>query len=369
MLDQWFKLRGKIEGKASWVYTLIGFAITICIWWILAEFFSTNKPILNEYNSVLPSSIDSVHLVNRDSIIRVDEAQLANATKFEKVYPLLPRPDKVLLSFKDLFQKDKLVPNTLHSIWLNIQGYFWAIFLAIPIGLIIGLFPIFNSMFNKQIDSLRYLPLSALTGLFIIWFGLGDPMKIAFLAVGILVYLIPVVVQRIQDLEEVYPQTAYTMGASKWQLIKNVFLPGIFGKLIDDIRVLTAISWTYIIIAELLNKEAGIGSLIYTKSRQGQIDKVFALLIVIIIIGLIQDKLFALFDRMINPYKYYKTKENGLAEGRIGVAAMVIAVICGILCSYFLKISIMCTIAWLLFAAGLLAIIYSYFLLSKTSSK
>ena len=72
---------------------------------------------------------------------------------------------------------------------------------------------------------------------------------------------------------------------------------------------------------------------------------------------------------MVNPHKYYKTKESGLAEGRIGVSAMIIAVVFGILCSYFLKISIMCTIAWLLFAAGLLALLYSYFLLSKTPNK
>ena len=368
-MNQWFTLRGKLDSKSSLLFPIIGFFITIAIWWILAEIFSTQRPVIANYNSELPSSINSDINVNRDSILRADSLVLANATSYEKVYPLLPRPDKVLLSFSELFQKDKLISNTLHSIWLNVQGYFWAILLAIPIGLIIGLFPIFNSLFSKQIDSLRYLPLSALTGLFIIWFGLGDPMKIAFLAVGIIVYLIPVVVQRIQELEEVYPQTAYTMGASKWQLIKNVFFPGILTKLIDDIRVLTAISWTYIIIAELLNKEAGIGSLIYTKSRQGQIDKVFALLIIIVIIGLLQDKLFGLVDRMLNPHKYYKTKESGLAEGKIGVAALILSIISGILCSYFLKISILCTLGWLLFAAGILALLYATFVLSKPATK
>lgn len=365
MLNNWFKLRGKIEGASSFIYPLLGFVITIILWWMLAELFSEKKQVYAE-NNFNATSIDSVQ--NNQNFV-ADTTKNISTGKFEKVYPLLPRPDKVLFSFKDLFQKDKLIPNTIKSVWLNLQGYFWAILLAIPIGLIIGLFPIFNSLFSKQIDALRYLPLSALTGLFIIWFGLGDPMKIAFLAVGILVYLIPVVVQRISELEDVYPQTAYTMGASKWQLIKNVFFPGIMTKLVDDIRVLTAISWTYIIIAELLNKEAGIGSLIYTKSRQGQIDKVFALLIIIVFIGLIQDKLFALIDHMINPHKYYKFQASGLAEGRIGVFALIAAIVCGILCNYFLHINLLCTVAWLLGATGILALLYAYFILSKSTSK
>jgi NitT/TauT family transport system permease protein len=261
------------------------------------------------------------------------------------------------------------VANTIHSVWLNIQGYMWAIFLAIPIGFIIGLFPFFKGLFSKQVDALRYLPLSALTGLFIIWFGLGDPMKIAFLAVGILVYLIPVVVTRLEEVDEVYVQTAFTMGASKWQLVKKVFLPSVLTKLMDDIRVLTAISWTYIIIAELLNKETGIGALIYTKARQGQIDRVFALLVIIIVIGLLQDKLFGLIDRMMNPHKYYKVAGDGLTEGQIGVYSLLAAVACGILCTYFIKVSILCTIAGILAVGGLLTLAYAYFRLVKSDSR
>lgn len=367
-MNNWFQLRGKLTGGSTTLITIIGFIISIIVWWILAEVFSKNRPVVEGYNTELPSSLDANNQFNRDSILRVDSIKYAQATTFEKVYPLLPRPDQVLKSFPVLFSKDKLVSNTLHSVWLNIQGYFWAILLSIPIGFMIGLFPIFKGLFSKQVDALRYLPLSALTGLFIIWFGLGDPMKIAFLAVGILVYLIPVVVTRLEEIDEVYVQTAYTMGASRWQLIKNVFYPGIMTKLMDDIRVLTAISWTYIIIAELLNKETGIGALIYTKARQGQIDRVFALLLVIIIIGLIQDKIFILIDRVINPQKYYKLEGKGLSEGKIGLYAILTAIVAGIVCSSFIKISALCTFSLIMAAAGFIALIYAYFVLNKTQS-
>ena len=175
----------------------------------------------------------------------------------KKVYPILPTPSNVIQSYPSLIKDDELVKNTLKSIWLNFKGYFWAVLISIPIGFLIGLFPIFRGMFSKQVDALRYLPLTALTGLFIIWFGIEDEMKVSFLAFGIIVYLLPVVVQRIDEVNSVYTKTVFTLGATDWQTIKTVFLPSVLSKLIDDIRVLTAISWTYIIIAELLNRQGG----------------------------------------------------------------------------------------------------------------
>ncbi len=137
------------------------------------------------------------------------------------------------------------------------------------------------------------------------WFGISDAMKIAFLAFGILVYLLPVVVQRINDVKAVYLKTVFTIGATNWQTIKSVYIPSVLSKVSDDIRVLTAISWTYIIVAELVNSsEGGVGALIYLKARQAQLAKVFAILLIIVLIGFLQDKYFKYLDRKLFPFKY-----------------------------------------------------------------
>ncbi len=217
---------------------------------------------------------------------------------------LLPSPVEVLKSYKPLFNKDNLIGEILYSVGLNVGGYIIAVLIALPLGFIIGLFPLFRALFSRQVDALRFIPLTAVTGLFIAWFGIGSDMKVLFLAFGIIVYLLPVVVQRIDEVEKVYLQTVYTLGASKWQKIRSVFIPAVLSKISDDVRVLVAISWTYIIVAELVNKTGGIGALIHKSARQSQIDKVFAILLIIILIGFIQDKLFVLFDRLFFPYKY-----------------------------------------------------------------
>ena len=179
-----------------------------------------------------------------------------------------------------------------------------AFLISIPIGFLLALIPLFNGLFSRVVDAVRFIPLTAVTGIFIMWFGLGSQMKVFFLAFGIIVYLIPVVVQRVKEVETVHLRTVFTLGATNWQTIRTVYMPYVFSKLIDDIRVLTAISWTYITIAEMLNKGGGLGELIWMAKRQSRIDKAFAILIVIVLIGLLQDKIFVLLDRLLFPYKH-----------------------------------------------------------------
>jgi len=188
--------------------------------------------------------------------------------------------------------------------YLNVAGYVEAVAICLPLGFLIGLFPLFKGLFSRQVDAIRFIPLTAITGLFIVWFGIEDTMKIQFLAFGIIVYLLPVVVQRVESVENVYQQTAFTLGASTWETIRTVFFPAVFSKLFDDIRVLVAISWTYIIVAEMVNKTGGIGAMLYSAARQSRIDKVFALLFLIILVGFIQDKIFKALDRKLFPYKH-----------------------------------------------------------------
>lgn len=262
MISDLTKLRGELSAKLSTAIQLIGLVLLVCLWSIVSGY------------EMIPRS-------------------------------LLPTPWSVLSSFKELHFDDYLVRNIGYSLKINILGYLQALLISIPLGFAIGLFPVCRELFKRYIDATRYLPLTALTGLFIAWFGIDDAMKIQFLAFGITVYLLPVVVQRIIEVEKVYVDTIYTLGANKWQTIREIFMPAVLSRISDDARVLVAISWTYIIVAELINKSAGgIGSMCYTAARQSRIDKVFAILMVIVLIGFVQDKLAGWLDKMLFSYKY-----------------------------------------------------------------
>jgi len=359
-----FKLRGELGYAHRIVLAVLGGLITLAIWWVLAEALSSQRPVVEGGLRELPSLLDTtITKLQRDSILRQDSLLTARASSFEKVYPVLPPPSKIPDAYRQLIAHDQLIANTSRSIWLNIQGYLWALLIALPIGFVLGLIPLFRGLFSRQIDALRYLPLSALTSLFIVWFGLEDTMKIAFLAFGILVYLLPVIVQRIREVEDVYVQTAFTLSATNWQTFRSVYLPAVFSRLMDDIRVLTAISWTYIIIAELLNRQGGIGGLIFIKSKMGQIDRVFAMLLLIIVIGFLQDRLLSYIDTRLNPHKYLKYKWPGVQECQYGIFFILLTLLAkALLPSYIPEV-----VVWIAVVVGIVMIVLGELKLASAS--
>ena len=311
-----FEIGSSLNGRQKIVLGLAGAVFLILLWAGLAEIFAQNKLTIIDQPEQL---IEDRTYLDNDSLMREDydwllskkpEELAAMGLMQEKVYPTLPTPLSVLRSFKELHYDDLLIWNSLKSIWLNLLGYFFAILISIPVGFLLGLIPFFRGLFGRIFDAFRFIPLTAVTGIFVMWLGLGSEMKVAFLAFGIIVYLVPVVVQRIEEVEDVYLKTVFTLGANNWQKIRTVYFPYVVSRLSDDVRVLTAISWTYITIAEMLNRSGGIGELIWIAKRQSRIDKAFAVLIVIVLIGIIQDRLFLFLDRLIFPHKYVQERRQ-----------------------------------------------------------
>jgi NitT/TauT family transport system permease protein len=217
---------------------------------------------------------------------------------------VLPTPQKTLNAFKEMLKDDNLGENILFSVRINVIGYIKCIIAAIIVGFAIGLNSSIRRMFSHQINALRFVPITAMMGIFIAISGLTINTKINFLAFGIWVYLVPVVVQRIDEVSGTHLQMMKTLGATFWQTLVHVQWPSVMSRLSDDIRILVGISWTYIIVAELAGIQGGLGSLIFLAERQSNVGKVYDVIFIIIAIGIIQDIVFKLLDRVLFKFKY-----------------------------------------------------------------
>jgi NitT/TauT family transport system permease protein len=176
---------------------------------------------------------------------------------------------------------------------------------SVVLGFVIGLSPFLRALSERLLAAMRFLPLTPVLGVMSGLLGIGLNMKVQFLALGIAVYLLPVVVQRIDEVQNVYLDTVKTHGATKWQAIRTVIIPDVFSRLSDDVRVLIAISWTYIVIAEMINSsDGGIGSMVFVAQKQSRADMVFALILIILVVGFIQDKIMKWGDARIYRHKY-----------------------------------------------------------------
>jgi len=217
---------------------------------------------------------------------------------------VMPTPQKTWNAFLDMKANDDLGSNILFSVRINLFGYLKCIIAALVVGFAIGLSPQVRKMFSQQVNALRFVPITALMGIFIAISGLTIQTKINFLAFGIWVYLVPVVVQRIDEVNETHLQMMKTLGAGFWQTVRYVTWRSVMARLSDDIRILVGISWTYIIVAELAGIQGGLGSLIFLGERQSNVGKVYAVIFIIVLIGIIQDVLFRLLDRLLFKFKY-----------------------------------------------------------------
>lgn len=211
----------------------------------------------------------------------------------------LPSPTEVVRGTLQLFIQYDLGL----AIWISTRriliAFTLASALALPLGVLMGAFEPINRIFEPIMAPLRYMPISAFIPLLILWFGIYESQKIAFLFLGVFVYLLPVVVTAIRAVPDELVQTALTLGASRWQTVRTVLLPAALPEIFDSFRVMNAISWTYVILAEAVNPEHGLGYMVELARGHQKASWSFAGLLVIGGIGLLTDALIRACSAML----------------------------------------------------------------------
>jgi NitT/TauT family transport system permease protein len=202
---------------------------------------------------------------------------------------ILPPPTEVARAFPRLHFEEALVRSAGYSFLRVTAGFLLSGLVAIPFGILMGTFPGLKHFFAPVLDPLRFLPISALVPLTIVWFGIDERQKIFFLFLGTFVYMVPLVVEAVERVEEVYLQTAVTLGATKSQIVFRVLVPASLPSIGEALRVMNGIGWTYVILAEVINAQYGLGALITVAGKRSHVDQIFALVLVILGIGLVSD--------------------------------------------------------------------------------
>ncbi|MFA6956448.1 MAG: ABC transporter permease [Thermoanaerobaculia bacterium] len=215
----------------------------------------------------------------------------------------LPSPTDVVKGTLQLFFEYDLAT----AIWISTRRILIAFGLAsavaLPLGILMGAFEPVNRFFEPIVAPLRYMPISAFIPLLILYFGIYEKQKIAFLFLGVFVYLLPVVVSAIRVVPDELVQTAQTLGASRWQVIRTVLVPSALPEIFDSFRVMNAISWTYVILAEAVNPEYGLGYMVELARTHQKPSWSFAGLLVIGGIGLVTDGIIRAVSAMLFRWK------------------------------------------------------------------
>jgi NitT/TauT family transport system permease protein len=217
---------------------------------------------------------------------------------------ILPSPTEVLLSFPKLHFEQELVRSALKSFQRVTLGFTLAAMVAVPLGVYMASFPPVAAFFRPLALIGSYVPIVVFVPLTLAWFGLSETQKIGFLFIGCFVALLPLVMKSILDVPRAYLDVAVTKGATQWQLVRQVLFPVALADIWDHLRGVYGVGWGWIILAELVNAQQGLGYLISISERRGHTAAIFAVIMVIVAIAIACDQLWKWGGRFLFPYKY-----------------------------------------------------------------
>jgi NitT/TauT family transport system permease protein len=214
----------------------------------------------------------------------------------------LPSPSAVAKALWEMFVHEDFIADVWASFVRIIVGFLVAAAVGIPLGIAIGSFRAVQAFFEPIIAAVRYMPASAFIPLLIIWFGIGQTEKFSVIWFGVFFPLTLMIADVSANVPKELVNIAYTLGASRWQVFRRVLLPACWPGVIDNLRIGLGWAWTYLIVAELVAAETGIGHVILQSSRFLATDKIIGGILVIGALGLLSDAFFRLLYRVLFPY-------------------------------------------------------------------
>jgi NitT/TauT family transport system permease protein len=214
----------------------------------------------------------------------------------------LPTPTAVLQAGINMFVNNNLAIDVLMSCGRVLAGFLAAALIGVPMGIAMGTFQSMNSLFAPFVATVRYMPVTAFVPLIVIWVGLGEDAKVLIIMLGVVLYNAIMVADAVKFIPNEMINVAYTLGATRRDVLLQVIVPATFPSVLDTLRVNISGAWNYLVIAELLAAQSGLGFKIMQAQRFLQTDKVLFCIVLIGLIGLVIDYGLKWFSAWLTPW-------------------------------------------------------------------
>ena len=216
----------------------------------------------------------------------------------------IPTPSKVLEDFIEVIKNGQLLKALQYSFLRITISTLISALISIPIGILIYNVKIARDFLYPIVSAMRYIPVTAFYPLLIMWFGIDEGMKIAFLFIATFVYMMPSVMLALDEVNQDLIDTGLTIGMSKLQTITQIQIPATLPSLMNSFIMMYGIGWTYISVAETVNAKYGLGFIIQQSSSRGRTDMVFMSIITIVIVSVLFDSISKLLVKKVFKWRY-----------------------------------------------------------------
>jgi len=270
MIPKWFtEIRGQVPSTFSILLGFIPLVFLVFFWWLLTR--------------------------------GIPEERILGPT-------ILPSPAEVVYSLGDLVgTSDQDNRNIFDHIALSLRrvalGFLLGLAIAFPVGLLMGSFGSARATIAPVVTASGYIPIATLVPLTMSWFGLDESQKVVFLAMAFCIFLLPMIIRAVDSVPDIYLRTAYTLGATRWTIIRRVLIPGALPDIWHSMRLAFGVGWSYLVLAEVVVKTGGLGDLIDTARRRAMSGRVYLVIVIITVIAWIADLLWARLSVLLFPHR------------------------------------------------------------------
>lgn len=217
---------------------------------------------------------------------------------------LVPTPWAVVAALRDLLVDEGFARDVGVSVCRIVVSFALACAFAVPLGVLMGAFRVVEAAANPLVAPARYLPAPAFIPLLLMWLGTGDGQKLALLFLGVVWFLVTLVMDEVKRARAEYIEASRTLGADRRRVLLRVLVPEAMPGIVTAMRQMLAVSWTYLVIAEIVAATDGVGAMMMRAKRFIRTDDIAAGILTIGVLGIAFDLLFRLAHRVMFRYLY-----------------------------------------------------------------
>jgi taurine transport system permease protein len=185
-------------------------------------------------------------------------------------------------------------------------GFALAAVVAVPLGVVMGVWWPATAVMDPFVSLLRPLPSITWIPLSILWLGIGESQKTAIVFMGSWIYILLYTLESTKRVDPLLIRAARNLGASDIAIMREVILPGALPGILSGLKVTLAISWSCVISAEMVAAQTGLGAIIWYGKDWGNLALVLVGMVGISITVLLADVIAERIERLLLPWERHR---------------------------------------------------------------
>ena len=188
------------------------------------------------------------------------------------------------------------------SIFRITMGFVISVIIGGPLGILAGSFKRIDAVITPICEFIRYMPVPAFVPLVMVWCGIGEGAKISIVFLGCFFQMVLMVADNARAVSDDLLSASYTLGTTRFTTITKVLIPAMAPNMMLTLRMMIGWGWTYLTVAELVASNSGLGYSILKAQRFLHTESIFSGILVIGVLGLITDRIFAFAIKKMFPW-------------------------------------------------------------------